>query len=100
MRRVNYHDFVRDQLALLHHLLGLFANRSADAHGFTEHVARGQVADAKALLDERRLGSLAAARWTNENHVQRLLRRRHRSSSFGLFVRVLGFVDSHSGVVL
>lgn len=53
------HDFVRDQLALVHDLLRLPSEVRLGGDLSAQHVARGQMAAAVLLLDLGGLGTLA-----------------------------------------
>ncbi len=62
-------DLVRDELAGLHHGLGLEADRRAGLDGGTQHVA-GRKLDHAALGDQAlRLGALARSRRSQQNDV-------------------------------
>src|SRR5690606_4176730 len=54
-------DLVRDELPRVHHLLRGGAERRAGLDGRAQHVAGGNLGDAEALAEERRLGALAGA---------------------------------------
>ena len=62
-------ELVRHEIATLHNGVSLFAKLSASSDGVTQHVASGEMADAKVILDLGALGSLTGAWWSNHDHV-------------------------------
>mmetsp|Transcript_5832 Transcript_5832/g.15227 ORF Transcript_5832/g.15227 Transcript_5832/m.15227 type:complete len:303 (+) Transcript_5832:72-980(+) len=68
-----HHNLVGDEPARLHHLVGRLTHLGPRRDGRAEHVARRQVAEAEALLDDRALRALARARRADQDHA--LLRR-------------------------
>ena len=55
-----HNDVVGDERARVHRRLGLLPHRSPLGHRSTQHVTRGQVAEAVVLLDDGRLRALPA----------------------------------------
>mmetsp|Transcript_4825 Transcript_4825/g.10299 ORF Transcript_4825/g.10299 Transcript_4825/m.10299 type:complete len:265 (+) Transcript_4825:131-925(+) len=68
-----HNNFVVHHLAGVHLSLGTLAQLRASSNGGAQHVTGGQVAHAVLLLDERRLGALAAARRADKDGTCLLL---------------------------
>jgi hypothetical protein len=61
-------DFVRHELAALHHGLGLLADVRTLGHLVSQHVSRRQVANTVVLGHFRAVGALASAWWADEDY--------------------------------
>ena len=62
-------EVVRHEIATLHNGVSLLAKLSACSDGVTQHVASGEMADAKVILDLGALGSLTGAGGSNHDNV-------------------------------
>jgi len=62
-------ELVRDEVTTLHNGVSLLTELSAGSDGITQHVASGEMADTKVILDLGALGSLTGAGWSNHDHV-------------------------------
>ena len=71
---------IGDELARVHIGLCLFAEWRALFHGFTKHIARGDMQDTVAFYEICRLCALAGTRWTHQNDV-------HSSISLCYFIK-------------
>jgi hypothetical protein len=76
-------NLIGHEFARLHGLLGLEAHLGAVTHGLTQDIARGQVAQAVLVLDERRLRALTTSRRAYEPTVSMLIFYCDRSHLFG-----------------
>jgi len=77
-------EVVRHELAGVHDVLGLLAERRLRLHGGAEHVARREVAHAVLLDELGRLRALARAGRAHEHHADAGLRGRGRRRSVRL----------------
>ena len=74
-------DGIGDELARLHHRLGLKPHRRAFGHRLAQHVAGRQLDHAALGLEALRLRTLARAGWSEKNDVQRELPVRRAASA-------------------
>jgi len=63
------HEFIGNQLAGVHELLGLQAQRRALANGGTQHIAGGDVRHGKPANEELGLSALPRSRRAKQDHV-------------------------------